>query len=429
MSNRTARINSASSMPSLLKKLLHGMQGKPTLPTLESFFDADLDAFAIAPVSLNLKREVGAQIDIRTPGKTFNKKYLDSILPAGIGRDMFELALLYFLRCAKPIIGGQGIVQKSQLHPWKIVLCFVPEETANAGVRLSADEHANTVFILMNAGVLLEPLHRLSTTFSVPHFFESINHALEKAGGPPPPDPIDDYKTYAKDENWLSMIPNGNAASMAISVCAKVAMAILCHELAHFMRGHLCYLKNELDYTGTLREVPYEGDEEKLAPNLRRLLELDADRVGAKMAAIIWREYDHPAAGPDDTQNEAFYVETILGVVSLNLIFEECELTEEYYSPIWRTQHFLTEFNNNFFAMPAGVDPYGSDSPNNGVEQFKIYIAVCNALERAYRILGWGNGLSFDRFHTETVTLEADGNALALLQEDLIAYMPHKWHF
>ena len=429
MSNETPRTNAALRLPPLLKRLLHGMKGKPSLPTLESFFDADLNAFAIAPIPLNLKREVGAQIDIRTPGKTFNRQYLDSILPAGIGRDLFELTLLHFLRCAAPVIGRKGIGQKNQLYPWKIALCFVPEETANAGVRLSADKRANTVFILMNAGVLLEPLHRLCTTFSVPQFFESISHALDKAGGPSLPDPIGYCKTHAKDGNWLSVIPNGNAVSMAISVCIKVAMAVLCHEVAHFMRGHLCYLQSELDYTGTLCEVPLEGEEDQLEPSLRRLLEFDADSVGARMAALIWREYDHPAVGPDDAQNESFYMETILGIVSLNLILEECQRTEKYYSPIWRTQHFLTEFNNHFFAVPPGVDPYGRDSPSNGVEQFKLYVAVCGALERAYRILGWGDGLSFDRFHVETVTLDADTKALASLQEALVPYMPHKWHF
>jgi hypothetical protein len=156
---------------------------------------------------------------------------------------------------------------------------------------------------------------------------------------------------------------------------------------------------------------------------------LDADRVGAMMAAVIWREYDHPAVGPDDAQNESFHIETILGIVSLNLIFEECEQTEKYYSPIWRTQHFLTEFNNHFFAVPLGVDPYGRDSPSNGVEQFKIYVAVCYAIERAYRILDWGDGLSFNRFHAETITLDADIKALASLQTALISYMPHKWYF
>lgn len=429
MSKETPRTNAASRLPPLLKRLLNGLTGEPSLPTLESFYDVDLDAFAIAPIPLNLKREVGAKINIRTPGKTFNKQYLDNILPAGVGRDLFELTLLNFLRCASPVIGGKGIGQKNQLHPWKIALCFVPDETANAGVRLSADKRANTVFIMLNAGVLLEPLHRLCTTFSVPQFFESITHALEKTGGPSLQDPTGYGKTHAKDGDWLSVIPRGNASSIAISVCTKVAMAVLCHEIAHFMRGHLCYLQNELDYTGTLHEFPSEGDENQLEPNLRRLLELDADRMGAGMAALIWREYDHPAVGPDDAQNESFYVETILGIVSLNLILEECERTERYYSPIWRTQHFLTQFNNNFFYVPPGVDPYGRDSPSNGIEQFKIYVAVCNALERAYRILGWGNGLSFDRFHIETVTLDADTKALASLEEALVSYMPHNWHF
>lgn len=416
-------------MSPLFKKLLYRITGKPDLPTLDSFFDADLKAFAIAPIPLNLKREVAAQIDTRTPGRTFNTEYLDSILPAGVGRDLFELTLLNFLRCAAPVIGGKGIEQKNQLYPWKIALCFVPEETTNAWVRLSADKRANTAFIFMNAGVLLEPLHRLCTIFSVPQFFESFSYALDKGRGPPLPDPIEYSETHAKDGNWLSVIPKGNAVITAFSVCVKVAMAVLCHEVAHFMRGHLGYLQSELDYTGTLREVPLEGEEDQLEPNLRRLLELDADRVGARLAAVIWREYDHPAVGPEDAQNESFYFEMILAIVCLNLIFEESERTEKYYSPIWRTQHFLMEFNNHFFAVPPGVDPYGRDSPSNGVHQFRTYAAVCSALERGYRILGWGGGLSFDRFHAETATLDADSQALASMQEALVAYFPHKWHF
>lgn len=427
MSNETPRIKAALRMPPILKKLLSRKKVKPPLPTLESFFDADLNAFAIAPIPQNLKREVRAQIDIRIPGKMFNRQYLDNILPAGDGRNLFELTLLQFLNCAAPVIDGIG--QKNKLDPWKIALCFVPEETANAGVRLSADKRANTVFILMNVGVLLETLHRLCTTFSVPQFFESISHLIDKADGHLLPDPSGYCKTHAKYGNWLSIIPNGNAASVAVSVCIKAAMAVLCHEVAHFMRGHLCYLQSELAYTGTLREVPLEGEEDQLEPSLRRLLELDADSVGARLATLIWRQYDHPAVGPEDAQNESFYIETILGIVSLNLIFEESERTNNYYSPIWRTQHFLTEFNNHFFAMPLGVDPYGKDSPSNGVEQFRTYMAVCGALERAYRILGWGNGLSFERFHAETATLDADTQALALLRLALVRYMPHKWHF
>jgi hypothetical protein len=416
-------------MSSLLKRLLHRASCRPALPTLESFFDADLNAFAIAPIPLNLKREVAARITVRTPGKTFNDQYLDSILPTGVGRNMFELALLQFLRCAAPFIAQKGLGKKNQLYPWKIALCFVPDETANAEVCLSADQRANTVFILMNAGVLLEPLHRLCTTFTVPKFFESISYAMAKTGSPPLQDPIGYCKTYTKDGNWLSVIPGGNAASMAVSVCIKGAMTILCHEVAHFLRGHLAYLQSELGFMGTLREVPLEGEDDQLEPSLRRLLELDADQVGARLAAVIWREYDHPAVGPTDAQNESFYLETILGIVSLNLIFEESARTQKYYSPIWRTQHFLTEFNNHFFAVPPGVNPYGADSPSNGVEQFKMFTAVCSALERAYRILGWGDGLSFDRFHAETATLEADSQALALLQKTLAAYMPHQRHF
>ena len=429
MSSETPRINAAMRLPLILKKLLRWRKGDPPLPTLESFFDADLNAFAIAPIPQNLKREVRAQIDIRTPGKMFNREYLDSILPAGDGRNLFELTLLHFLICAEPVIGGKGIGQKDMLYPWKIALCFVPEETANAGVRLSADKRANTVFILMNVGVLLETLHRLCATFSVPQFFESISQAMDKAGGQSLPDPSGYCKNHAKYGNWLSVIPSGNAASMAVSVCIKAAMAVLCHEIAHFMRGHLCYLQSELAYSGTLREIPLEGEEDQLEPSLRRLLELDADSVGARVATLIWRQYDHPAVGPEDAQNEFFYIETILGIVSLNLIFEECERTDNYYSPIWRTQHFLTEFNNYFFAMPPGVDPYGQDSPSNGMEQFRAYMAVCGALERAYRILGWGDGLSFERFHAETAALDADTQALALLQKALFSYRPHRWHF
>lgn len=429
MSNKTPRANAAFGLPSLLKRLLPSMTGKPALPTLESFFDIELNAFAIAPIPQNLKREVAALINVRTPGKTFNRQYIDSILPAGVGRDLFELTLLQFLLCAAPVIGKKGFGQKNQLHPWKIALCFVPDEIANAGVRLSADTRANTVFILMNVGVLLEPLHRLCTTFSVPQFFESISHALDKAGGSSLPDPTGYRETHQKNGNWLSVLPNGNAIGIASSACIKVAMAVLCHEVAHFMRGHLSYLQKELHYTGTLYEVPFEDEEDLLEPSLHRLLELDADRVGARMFALIWREYDHPAVGPEDAQNESFYVETIMGIVCLNLIFEEYILTEKYYSPIWRTQHFLTEFNNHFFAVPSGVDPYGPDSPSNGLEQFRTYVAVCGALERAYRILGWGNGLSFDRFHIEAATLDADIQALGSLQEALIGCMPHKLHY
>lgn len=397
--------------------------------SLAFYFDKEMQAYGIGPIPRNLKREVSALIDVETPGKKFDNAYLESFDLSVEGKKIFLSTLLMFFRCAAPVIGEAQGFRKTRLAKWRCALYFLPCEDVNASAILSADEKENTVFIILNSGLILTLLHRFCALFSVAGFFESIidpNNKIVTAT-----ENLAAQQRLEKASDWLKMLPSKPQQIAIAQICTVMAaMSVLLHELGHFMGGHLSYLRSEMRYAHPLKEIEDSTGHEPLPFNLRRLLELDADETAGRFASAIWRQYDYPSIGPDDAQVESFYMEMVLATICLYIVFEDYSETEEYFSPVWRTQIFLENFRSDFFRYPKEMK---ADDPEKLRSQYQFVewdARIISAVERAYQALGWGDGFSLARFEKETNTLlAADSHALNDLRTKLEGFMPHAWHF
>lgn len=396
--------------------------------TLDFYFDKKVGAYGIGDLPDNLKLEVASLIDARTPGKKFDTEYIRSLDLSEEASRLFSLTLYSFFTCAEHLVGGKTSQTSSAFKGWRIGLYFVPSADVNALVKLSADEKANTVFILLNAGLILALLHRFCALFSVPGFFESMSAADHQTMNPIRHSP--GAQMPQREGAWLAVLPASPRQIAIAHLCTiMAAITVLCHEFGHFVGGHLSYLRQRHRNASGLEEISSKVNNDALPDSLRRLLELDADRLAGAFASVLWRELDYPWIGPEDAQVESFYLEFVLSAICLYIVFEECSATTDYFSPAWRVEHFLTEFRGDFFHQADN----GSASPEKrdpGQETFAFDNKIRHAVEQAYVALGWGNGFSYQRIETETTTLfNGDILALASLKEELVPFMPHVWQF
>lgn len=401
---------------------------RPRPKTLDSFFLKDIGAYAIAPLPRNLRMEAQAMATVRGRGTSFGPRYVEGLGLAPDRRHLFETALLDFLVLASNLFPSSHWWKRNALHPWRVGLFFVADSSINASVRLSIDKRQNTAFIFINVGTVLTLLHQHCALMAVPDFFESLLKG-EPTDRYPIPEVADIHGT-SKYGDWLAMLPSSSRKlEIALSCTLKAAASVLCHELAHFLGGHLAYLESELNFHSDLREID-DGSvaspaKDHLPADMRRLLELHADELAGALSAVLWRDLDHPASGPPEARNEAFLMELQLATVCRFLAEEDCEVTPRYYSPMWRAHHFLQPFYRHFFAPPVGMRYDDPKSPENDLEVFKSYLSIVDSFERAEKILGWGEGFSSGRFKLDTDTLlEVDSPALRLLKHELATYAP-----
>ena len=389
--------------------------------TLRDFVHSDINAFAIADLPRNLLIEAKFYAAFQVGGVLLNESHLDALNIGDNIKGHLEETFLQVLK-ASSLIVPKASKKKSGIYPWKVGLFFVSNLSLNATVKLSVDKSQNIAFIFLNFGLILQLLSRLYGLMSVPNFFESMQpDSVTRIA-------IDETGERRPSDAWFSAIPdNARKIQIASHCCVIAVICVLFHELSHFYRGHQTFLAEEYRFSDALFEVETDDQRDSSAfpDSIRRLLELDADSTAGGLAATFWRELDHPAISAEDTRNEAFFMQFLIGTICLYSSLEIYKLSSDYYSPIWRTQHFLKFFYRGFFALPKGVNYDNPESPENSSMVSSLYFKVADAMEAAERVLGWGTGYSTERWDLETPVLnERDGPALAKLQKRIRQYQP-----
>jgi hypothetical protein len=289
---------------------------------------------------------------------------------------------------------------------------------------MAFDERDNTALIFINIGVLLDNLHRLHIAYATPGFQNIFLHGQLAPKVAPQPE-IGYLCTLSSNPKYLAM---------ATEIAVKAAMMVIFHEYAHFMRGHIAYLRSELGYSGEIFEAPdpSQPSDRMLDDDLRRVIEMDADQKAGSLASAFWRMLDHPAISPEDCKNEAFSMEIISAVLSNNLILGQYEFTDRYYSPLWRTQHILECFWNDFFSVDESSPVAERQSQRNEISNmmYGFQLKLIAEHERVYSIMGWGEGMSFARVEREIESLLGeDEQRLEALQSELVRYMPFNFFY
>ena len=295
----------------MLEKLLDSLKKAfdptetATLPDpFDTYYDEKAKLFCIGELPLNIKKEAARMIETKLDSnESFDRASLDSLQLSAKGREVFDTALAQLCFWIGKLVGTKKRRKGDSLYPWKCAVCLVPTTRFNAWVRLSFDEKENTALIFLNIGVLLENLDRLHRIHATPGYLDSIiNGSKGKLAPEVPTDQCDGY--------LANFSANPRLHAIATEVAIKASMLVVFHEYAHFICGHVSYLKAELDHSEGIHEAPEELDK-VLAEELRRHMEFDADETAGTMASIFWREFDHPAVAPEDMKNEAFSIEVI----------------------------------------------------------------------------------------------------------------------
>lgn len=382
---------------------------------LHDFMDAARGTCHVGDLPVPLHMEAAEWIRFRCGGRRFDAGFLDGLELGAEQRACFEAILVTFLRIAEQIVGAKAPRKGDAAWPWRLSVFVAPTLEVNAGVRSSFDSRQHTIFIAINAGLILQLAHRISAVLQTSSFARTfgVEPALAKASATPP----------SKYGPWLVPL-HGNPLVLMATLYA--AVMVLTHELAHFYRGHLHLARSVFGDDALLEESDTRGEAhpERLPPNERRLLELDADETAGRLASVLWRQLDYPQFGPEDSPNENFFFGMLLGTTCLFMLLDETVASERYYSPFWRLRITVATFNRDYFAAPDDAD---AEHAADSIEVFKLMETVIEACAAAHRELGWSEGLDSRRFLAETeVLLAGDRQALQhLLVNRLTPLMPY----
>lgn len=393
-------------------------KAKKSFNPFSKYYDEKSGVFCIGNIPLRIKQEACSIIEGKLDSKVrFDQKYVDDLVLSQDGREIFDRALQGLSLYISKLIGEERRKKNQPLYPWQCAVLFVPSLKFNAWVRLSQDERDNTALIFINVGILLENLNRLHISYSIPGFLELLWH------GTLAPD-----ISFEANTGYLNTLsPNPIFRAIATEVSVKASMLVIFHEYAHFLRGHISYLRSELSHSGEIYEAPEAEPTESLDNTIRRVLEMDADQKAGSFASTFWRMLDHPAVSPKDCQNVSFSMEVISAVLSNNLILGQYGFSDRYYSPLWRTQHIIELFYNDFFYVDKDLPKAERQRKREQIsnEMYQIQLKLISEHERVYKIMGWGEGLSFDRVEREIDTLLGEDEVtLKELQPILEKYMP-----
>lgn len=387
------------------------------------YYEEKAEVFCIGKIPLRIKQEARSIIKGKlTNDIQFNRDYVNSLDLSSEGKEIFDSALSQLSFWISKLVGMKKRRKGQSLYPWQYAVIIVPSLSFNAWVRLSYDEKDNTAMIFLNVGVLLENLDRLHATFSTPGFLEEF-----WSGKAPIEKPLEIKQGYL-----CNLSENQVFRAMATEISIKAAMFVVFHELAHFLRGHVSYLRGELDHSGEIHEAPTSNTEEVLDNTTRRVMEVDADQMAGIFASQFWRQFDHPAVSPKEFRNEAFSLEVMSAILSNNLILGQYEFSDKYYSPIWRTQHILEFFYKDFFYVDETLPLLERQNRREKIsrDMYKLQLELMSEHERSYKIMGWGKGLSTERLEKETDSLLGDDQlAFNRLIPVLAKYMPPNFFY
>lgn len=382
---------------------------------LQDFLDPVRGTCHVGDLPEPLHIEIAAWIRLHCKGSRFDAHFLDGLELGTAQRRCFETILVTFLRIAERVVGDRGPRQGEPGWPWRRSVFIAPTLEVNACVKFSFDLKQQTLFIVINAGLLLQLAHRISAVLQTSSFRRSfgIDRAAPIASTAPP----------QKHGPWLTPLHDHPLVLMAT---LSAAMLVLTHELAHFYRGHLHLTRRTSGDDAVLEERDASGATATagLPSSQRRLLELDADETAGTLASVLWRLLDYPQFGPDDSPNENFYCGMLLGSTCLFLLLDETVASAHYYSPFWRLRITMATFNRDYFAAPGDTD---AEHAADSIEVFRLMQRMVEACEAAHRELGWGEGLDGRRFLAETeALLDRDRRALQqLLITQLEPLMPY----
>jgi hypothetical protein len=383
---------------------------------LHDFLDPARGTCHVGDLPVPLHMEAAEWIHFRCGGSRFDADFLNGLELGDEQRNCFEAIVVAFLRVAERIVGAKAPREGDAAWPWRLSVFIAPTLEVNACVKSSFDSKQHTIFIVINAGLLLQLAHRVSAVLQTPSFVRTFGGEPEvpasSAAAPP-----------SRHGPWLVPL-HGNPLVLMATLYA--AVMVLTHELAHFYRGHLHLARSVFGDDALLEESDTRGEAhpERLPPNERRLLELDADETAGRLASMLWRQLDHPQFGPEDSPNENFFFGMLLGTTCLFMLLDETVASERYYSPFWRLRITVATFNRDYFAAPDDAD---AEHAADSIEVFKLTETVIEACEAAHRELGWSEGLDSRRFLAETEVLLADDRQALqrLLANRLKPLMPY----
>lgn len=375
---------------------------------LDDFVDQDTRVCGIGDIPRNLRQEIAAIIVAKTGSRAVvSNEYLRDIGLSDNDVELVRPVLSYFLSFSKYIIGDKAPKKGDMLYPWVQSLFLSPDKSVNASVRLSRDLAHRTLFIIVNVGTIIELTKRSLALMADDQLVSWFGGSIQIG---------------ASQSSAFPTIPsNKNLVVVAQQIACFAAAAILCHELAHFYRGHLGYLRAEFklkelqEFEADSQEVPT-----KLDVNVRKLLEFDADECGGAIYTKLMRLLDFPAVGPDEDRTVRFLASTMLAISTVYATFEEYGRSDKYYTASWRANHFFRGFFVSFVA--AGAAEHEIDQ---GMKKFfDVLMLVSGALQRA----GYGTGLDLNAATGETDKFLTSERAL---REQLAAvfekYTPERW--
>ena len=389
----------------------------------ERYYDKKAEVFCIGYVPAQIKGEALALIEGKLGNKTrFNREYIDSLGLSVRGRELFDAAFSQFLYWTSKLFVSKKRKKSQSLHPWQCAVIIVPSLSFNAWTNISFDEKVNTALIYFNIGVLLENLDRLQAVFSVPGFLEAQRKKEIPVVVP----------FAAKSGALCNLSGNIIYQEIAVDISIKASMMVLFHEFAHFLRGHTGYIRGELTHSEAIYQAPAPGTGKGLDDTTRRIMEFDADQMAGVLASQFWRLFDHPVVAPESERNETFFMVIISSVISNNLILGQYGFTNEYYSPVWRIQHTLEMFYQDAVGVDKALSSVEKRKYRECVSQkFHSYQqALLLEFECAYKMLGLGPGLSYERVPEENSRLlDSDLEEHARLTLEFKRYMPSNFCF
>ena len=389
----------------------------------DRYYDKHAQVFCLGNIPVQIKQEACSIIEGKFGrGARFNREYVDSLGLSASSRKIFDDAFSQLLFWVSKLVVFKPRKKGQLLYPWQYAVIIVPSLNFNAWVSLSFDEKENTALIFLNIGVLFENLDRLHASFSTPGFLASLLRG-ENPG---------EEVFVPKQGRLCNLSENADFRAIATDMSIKASMMVVFHEFAHFFRGHVCYLRGKPEHSGEVHEAPVPDAEAALDDTLRRIIEFDADQLAGVLASQFWRLFDHPVVSPEEDRNEAFLTAIVAAVISNNLILGQYGFTDRYYSPAWRVQHTLEMFYSDYFGVGKKLFPMVNQARRQKVsaQLHDFQLAWIAEFERAYRMLGLGGGLSYQRVGVENITLlGSDCLEHKRLQLEFKKYMPAHFHY
>ncbi|MGH8493099.1 MAG: hypothetical protein ACRERR_08355 [Moraxellaceae bacterium] len=389
------------------------MQRQKKQRVLKDYIDVDEGLCGIGYIPNNIKKEISAVVRGRAGSEVLSEDYLREVGVSEDGLKQILPVIDNFLALSRSVIGDKKPKSGDPLFPWVQALYISPEISVNACVRISSDIKAATVYVIFNAGVFVQLTHRVSAMLADDGFLKSFG--MQSSGAEAKLNP-------PKNGDWVNTLPlDPRKKEIARQVAFFGASIILSHELAHFYRGHLGYLRNKLGLSfGTYESFLNDLSDDVAAQDVIRLLELDADQAAGTFFSTIFREFDHPTPGPKDGHNERFLFYVMIAITSTYILFEDVAPSRKYYSPSWRIHHVFNGFINNFFSEPPNEE--------DKKELIDMLFKVIKEVEECYERLGWGNGFTYGTALPEAEQLiNKDSLDLKELEAEFAEFMPHLW--